>query len=242
MKEEIKMKSIIAFRFAATALAVIAAVVPAVSANAEVRSKSNELIVVQPKDLPEQAQIPGNSFFLYSDNSGSTFLYVEQMQGARLTVFDVTDPSKVKFISSTTLTGPGAFDFVRPLDGHGELVRYRDNNGVGVLDLHKVKVPTIRTISALSEAGATESLGETGFLMVNEPYTYIRAVPRDYQVVDISSPSDPVLLATVAQVKHRVVNSDTGTTYLLGSEGLTLIRRTSVENDYKTHLMQMNGN
>jgi len=77
---------------------------------------------------------------------------------------------------------------------------------------------------------------------VNEPYTYIRATPRDYQVVDISSPSEPVLLATVAQVKHKLVNRDTGTTFLLGSEGLTLVRRTSVENDYKTHQTQMNGN
>jgi catalase len=38
-------------------------------------------------------------------------------------------------------------------------------------------------------------------------------------------------------VKHRVVN-DTGTTFLLGSEGLTVIRRTSVENDYRIHQMQ----
>jgi hypothetical protein len=236
------MKTTKTIRFATTAYAALAAFVPAMSAHAEIRSKSNELIVVQPKDLPEQAQTPGNSFFLYSDNAGSTFLYIEQQQGARLTVFDVTDPAKVKFISTTALNGPGVFDFVRPLDGHGELVRYRDNKGVAVLDLHKVKAPVIRTISALSEAGATESLGETGFLMVNEPYTYIRSTPRDYQVVDISSPSDPVLLATITQVKHKLVNGDTGTTFLLGSDGLTLVRRTSVENDYKTHQIQMSGN
>jgi hypothetical protein len=236
------MKTTRTFRFASTALATLAAVAPAFTARAEIRSRSRELIVVQPKDLPEQAQRPGNSFFLYSDDAGSTYLYLEQEQGARLTVFDVTDPSKVKFVSTTALSGAGAFDFVRPLDGRGELVRYRDNKGVGVLDLHKVKAPVIRTINALAEAGSTEPLGETGFLMVNEPYTYIRATPRDYQVVDISSPSEPVLLATVAQVKHKLVNRDTGTTFLLGSEGLTLVRRTSVENDYKTHQTQMNGN
>lgn len=229
-------------RIAVAAFATLATFASASAAHAEIRSKSHELIVVQPKDLPEQAQTPGNSFFLYSDDAGSTYLYVEQEQGARLTVFDVTDPSKVRFVSTTALSGPGAFDFVRPLDGRGELVRYRDNKGVGVLDLHKVKAPAIRTINALAEAGSTESLGETGFLMVNEPHAYIRAVPRDYQVVDTSSPSDPVLLATVAQVKHKLVNGDTGTTFLLGSEGLTLIRRTSVENDYKVHQMQMNQN
>jgi hypothetical protein len=183
--------------------------------------------------------MPANSFFLYSDSAGSTYLYVEQQQGAQLTVFDVTNPSKIKFVASSPVNGPGAFDFVRPLDGHGELVRFRDDKTVAVLDLHKVKSPSLHIINALSEGGATEALGESGFLMVNEPYNYVRATPRDYQVIDISSPSEPTLLATIAQVKHRVVNNDTGTTFLLSSEGLTVIRRTSVENDYRIHQMQM---
>jgi hypothetical protein len=58
-------------------------------------------------------------------------------------------------------------------------------------------------------------------------------------VIDISSPSEPTLLATIAQVRHTVVNNDEGTTFLLGSEGLTVIRRTRVENDYRIHQMQM---
>jgi len=228
--------------FANIAVAVLAGLVMALPANAEVHSKSRDIIVMQPRDLPEQAQLPGNSLFLYSDNSGSTYLYVEQQQGALLTVFDVTDPSKIKLVSSTPLTGTGPFDFVRPVDGHGELIRFRDNKGVAVLDLHKVQKPTLHLISSLAGPGETESLGESGFLIVNEPHDYVRVTPRDYQVVDISSPSDPVLLATVALVTHTVVNRDTGTTFLLGSEGLTIIRRTSVENDYKVHLMMLNSN
>jgi hypothetical protein len=207
-----------------------------------VRSKSNDIIVLQPTDLPEQAQTPGNSFFLYSDNDGSTYLYIEQQQGARLTTFNVTDPSKIKFVSSTMLTSPAPFDFVRPVGGRAELIRFRDGKGVAVLDLHTAKKPTVKIISGLSESGSTEPLGEQAFMLINEPYNYIRAVPRDYQVVDISSPSDPLLVTTVKEVKHRVVNGDTGTTFLLGSDGLTVIRRISVENDYKTHLMQLSSN
>jgi hypothetical protein len=222
-----------------TVITVAASLFLVVQAPAEVHSKKNELIVVQPKDLPEQAQMPGNSFFLYSDGAGSTYLYVEQQQGVRLTAFDVTDPSKIKVVVSTPITSPGAFDFVRPLGGHGELVRFRDNKSVAVLDLHKVKAPTLHMIDALSEAGSTEALGESGFLMVNEPYNYVRATPRDYQVVDISSPSEPTLLATVAQVKHKLAKDDTGTTFLLGSEGLTVIRRPRVEDAYKVHQFQM---
>lgn len=221
------------------AITVTASLLLVVQAHAEVHSKTNELIVVQPTDLPEQAQMPGNSFFLYSDSSGSTYLYVEQQQGARLTAFDVTDPSQIKVVTSTLITGPGVFDFVRPLGGHGELVRFRDNKSVSVLDLHNVKSPTLHMINGLSEGGATEELGESGFLMVNEPYNYVRATPSDYQVVDISSPSEPMLLATVAQVKHKLVKSDTGTTFLLGSEGLTVIRRPRVEYEYKVHQLQL---
>jgi hypothetical protein len=44
---------------------------------------------------------------------------------------------------------------------------------------------------------------------------------------------------TVAQVKHKLVKNDTGTTFLLGSEGLTVIRRPRVEDEYKVHRLQM---
>lgn len=213
-----------------------------IAGHAQLRSRSGEIVVMQPRDLPEEAQSGGNSFFLHSDDAGSTYLYVEQQAGARLAVFNVTDPGHIKTVASMPLTVSGPFDFVRPLDGKGELIRFRDGKSVAVLDLSKVKSPAVRIVSSLVDLGKTESLGETGFLGVNEPYNYVRAVPSDYQVVDISTPSDPVVLSTVTLVKHRVVNGDTGTTFLLGNAGLTVVRRISVENDYKTHLLQQNGN
>jgi hypothetical protein len=236
------MKTATSFRLAKVTLAVFTVLAMTFTLHGEIRSKSNELIVVQPRDLPEQAQIQGDSFFLYSNGASNNYLYIEQQQGALLTTFDVTDPSKIKLVGSITLTVPSAFDFVRPLDGHGELVRFRDGKGVAVLDLHNVKAPSLRMISGLTESGSTQSLGETGLLMVDEPYNYVRATPRDYQVIDISLPSGPALLATVKEVRYEVVNANTGTTFLLGSEGLTVVRRTSVENDYKTHLIQMASN
>lgn len=205
---------------------------------AELRSPSREIVVLLPTDLPEAAQIPGNSLFLHSDDEGSTFLYVEQKDGGRLAIFNVTDPAHIKLVSSTPLSAPGAFDFVRPLGERSELIRCRDGKGVAVLDLTKPDKPTFRIVSALADPGETEPLGTTGFLSVDEPYNFVRATPRDFQVVDISTPSSPVLVTTVKGVKHRVVNNDTGTTYLLGSDGLTVIRRISVEEDFKTHLFQ----
>jgi hypothetical protein len=189
------MKAIFSERAATFAMSAMLALISVSPVHAEVRSKSNDIIVLQPTDLPEQAQTPGNSFYLY----------IEQQQGARLTTFNVTDPSKIKFVSSTTLTSPG--------------------KGVAFLDLHTAKKPTVKIISGLSESGSTEPLGEQAFMMINEPYNYTRAVPRDYQVIDISSPSDPLLRTTVKEVKHQIVNGDTGTTFLLGSDGLTVVRR-----------------
>jgi hypothetical protein len=39
-----------------------------------------------------------------------------------------------------------------------------------------------------------------------------------------------------------VTNDETGTTFLLGSNGLTVVRRLSIENNYKVSQMQMEGN
>ena len=229
-------------QFATTALALAAiAISPSVS-HAELRSSSGEIVVMEPQNLPEAAQVGGNSFFLHATNNGSYYLYVEQQNGARLAVFDVTNPAHVKTVSITPLTVSGPFDFVRSLDGNAELIRFRDGKSVAVLNMHKAAHPTLHTVSALMDPGQTQSLGETGFLAVNEPYNYVRATPRDFQVVDISSPENPVLLTTVKQVKHQVANNEMGTTFLLGSDGLTIVRRISVENDYATHQMQMSGN
>ena len=57
---------------------------------------------------------------------GETYLYVVQQNGARLALFDVTDPAEIKPASSVPLNARGAFDFVRYLSGRTELVRFRD--------------------------------------------------------------------------------------------------------------------
>jgi hypothetical protein len=60
---------------------IVAAAVLTSTAEAEIHSRSKDLVVMEARDLPEQAQARGNSLFLHSDNAGSTYLYVEQQQG-----------------------------------------------------------------------------------------------------------------------------------------------------------------
>jgi hypothetical protein len=222
-------------------LAAATLVLPALSAQAEIHSKSKELVVMETRDLPEQAQVRGNSLLLHSDNAGHTYLYVEQQQGTRLSVFDVTDPARIKLTVSTALPAEGAFDFVRPLGEDAELVYFRDGQKAGVLDLHKAKQPVLRTVSITADLDTAERLGQSGLLAANESYNYIPAVSRDFQVIDISS-AIPTRLVTLKDVRHQLTNNDTGTTFFLCNDGLTVLRRTSVETDYKIHQMQLQGN
>ena len=225
----------------ALGLVVAAEVLSTSPAVAEIHSRSNRLVVMEARDLPEQAQAPGNSLFLHSDNAGSTYLYVEQQQGTRLSVFDVTDPARIKLVVSTPLTTEGAFDFVRPLGNNAELVYFRNSRREAVLDLRKAKRPALRMVPTVTDLGPAESLGQSGFLATSQAYTYVPAVTHDYQVIDVVA-SDPAQLATVRDVRHRVTNNETGTTFLLGPNGLTVVRCLSVENAYKVHQMQMQGN
>jgi hypothetical protein len=82
-----------------------------------------------------------------SASSASWFTaLIEQNRGARLAIFDVTDPSNIKGEVSVQLDAPGPFDFVTPLGDRAELVRFRQGQGVAVLDLHKVKVPAMKMV------------------------------------------------------------------------------------------------
>src|SRR5580704_6803689 len=195
----------------ALGLVVAAAVLASSPAEAEIHSKSSDLVVMEARDLPEQAQTPGNSLFLHSDNAGRTYLYVEQQQGARLSIFDVTDPARIKLVVSTPLAAQGAFDFVRPLGNNAELVYFRDGQKEAVLDLRKARRPVFRVISTAANLGPAETLGESGLLVTSQTYKYVSAVGRDYQVIDIAA-SAPTQLATVKDVRHRVTNNETGTT------------------------------
>lgn len=225
----------------AIGLVVAAAVLSTSSAEAEVHSKSKELVVMEARDLPEQAELPGNSLFLHSDSAGSTYLYVEQLQGARLSVFDVTDPARIKVVVSTPLATEGAFDFVRPLGEKAELVYFRDGQREAVLDLRKATRPVFRVISTVTDLSQAETLGESGLLATSQTYRYASTVGRDYQVIDIGA-SAPAQLATIKDVRHRVTNNETGTTFLLGTNGLTVVRRLRIESEYKVQQLHMQGN
>ena len=200
---------------------------------AEVKSRSGNQIVEEPSDLPEMAKTPGQALFLYEAGDSATYLYVEQHDGERLAIYDVTDPAKIKGVASVPIKASGTFEFVRYLNDRTELVRFRESRHAAVLDLSNPKNPTLKNVEDISQAGQTETLGQTALVMINGHYRYVGSMPHDYRLMDVSNPEHPVPLATIKQVRHKLVDEETGTTYLLGSDGLTVVRRPRVEEDHK---------
>jgi hypothetical protein len=96
-------------------------------------------------------------------------------------------------------------------------------------------------ISTVADLGSAETLGQSALLVTTQSHQYVPAVARNYQVIDIAA-SVPTQIATVKDVKHRATNDETGTTFLLGSDGLTVVRRLPVEEEYKVNQMQMERN
>lgn len=212
------------------------------TAKAEIVSHSKNLIIEQPANLPELAQRPGISFHLYTGSGdGNAYLYVEQHNGQRLVVFDVTDPGHVKTVRSVNLSVPAPFEFAEPVGASSILVRFQGNQGVAVLDLHKAKAPVLKTINGLQYSGRAEPLGESTFMMTSDPQMDLSPVSRDYQVVDASNAANPVLLYTANLVTRTITRGETGTTFLLGQNGLTVIRRPRVEEEYRSEHVNEHG-
>ena len=135
---------------------------------------------------------------------------------------------------------PGAFDFVSSLNDYAELVRFRNSQDEAVLDLHKVKVPTLKTVPGLKFQGSTERLGEDGLMVTEQPGAQSDASDPNYQVVDLSNPLNPNPVGDVKNVLEKITNDETGTTFLLTPDGLYLVRRPAVEEEYEIHQYQMN--
>jgi hypothetical protein len=190
--------------------------------------RSNNLIVMPPTALPELARQEGEALFLYDTIDGRTLLYIEQNRGARLAIFDVTDPGHVKSKGSVQLDAPGPFDFVATLGERAEVVRFRQGQGSAVLDLHKVNVPTLTKVQGLTLQGTTMALGDDGFTVTSQADSNARST-RDFQVVDTGGVGDLNQVFDVKEVRAELTKHDTGTTFLLTQSGLYEIRRPVVE-------------
>ena len=186
-------------------------------------------LVVQP--LAATATKDAEDLLLHADDNGNTYLYVEQQKGALLSVYDVSNPAHIKLQASVETGARSAYDFVNAM-GDKELIAFRDGSGNAVIDLHKAKTPRLMTIAGLDGAmQETNRLGDAGYLAANiQPVAPTATAPHMVQVVETESA--PRLLATVPNVTKQATRRETGTTFLLGENGVTVVRQVNVEREY----------
>jgi hypothetical protein len=170
-------------------------------------------------------------------------LYVEGIGGTNLSILDVTDPAKIRPIGRVDISGAAPFDFVRDVDGSAILIRYRNESSFATLNVHKIARPVITPLPALEFSHNTEVIDNAGLLVLaTSTGSHPAAAPRDYKVVDTTDPSHPLLVATVSSVKQSLSNNNTGTQFLLSHEGVTVVRRPRVEQEYATEQSMMSRN
>jgi hypothetical protein len=210
---------------------------------------SNNLVLVAPAELPESARLPGDAMFLHEVKDGRTILYVEQKLGAQLAIFDVTDPSHVKSQGTVQMGAAGAFDFVSSLGSQKEIVRYREDQKLAVIDFHRAMQPSVEWLSPPKWPGLIAPVGDDGFIVNGESATSRESNDpeslKNYRLFDTAR-SDFDRVFDVKQVRSTISNQDTGTTFLLTGVGLYLIRQPTVEGEKKRRdeewFWQHNGN
>ncbi|MEG9437366.1 hypothetical protein JAO29_14510 [Edaphobacter sp. HDX4] len=199
------------------------------------KGHSTCLVVVEPSKLPELAQKDGEALLLHETGDGRTILYVEGIGGKNLIALDVTDPATVRPIATMALSESGPFDVVQNLNADSILIRYRgEANNYALLNVRKINHPTIALLPTNAYSGSPENIeviGQSELLFKFASYAPQQStpMPEDYAVLDTSDLSNPILLTTVHGVKQHISNNQTGTVFLLSSEGITMVRRPSAE-------------
>ena len=221
---------------------VAAAVAATVSVQADARTHSKSIIVESPSDLPEMAQRNSEAMYLHYTGDGRAILYLEQDQGRTLAIVDVSDPAAIRAVEQVPVDARSTYDFVQTLSDSAVLIHYRDHSGFAVIDLKKFKRPVLTEAPQIRHPARVEALGNNGLLLASTTHPSPEAEDPEYEVFDMSDPSRPASLATFEGVKQRLERQETGTVFLLGNSGLTVIRRPGVEEDYAAELNSQRGN
>jgi hypothetical protein len=196
-------------------------------ASAAQAAGTSNIVVVPPSALPDASREYSEAMMLHETASGRTYLYIEQAQGSKLTVLDVTNPARIKAEKAVALSVPGPFDFVSDVGARAELIRFRGTGEEAVLDLHKAKAPALDVLPELTVTGRPIRLGKDA-VMIGDPQNEVLP-PTQYQIVDAASAQSHRLIADVKGVKQELTNAETGTTFLLAEAGLYVVRRPAVE-------------
>jgi hypothetical protein len=233
----------VASQLRAVALAALA-IGAAATSPAQAHPATN-LLVVAPAELPALARQRGDGMFLFQTDIGRQVLYVEQSNGARLAILDVTDPRHVTVEGLVTVDAPEPFDVVSMLGARAALVRYRQTREEAVLDLRDALHPSLTAVARQSFQGSIKRLGNDGVTVSRQADASPDASGPafDTAIIDTSRPQAVMNRYEVHAVRQELTNDVTGTTFLLSDDGLYLIRRLAVEraNDFRDEALRNDG-
>jgi hypothetical protein len=121
----------------------------------------------------------------------------------------------------------GSFDFYSPLGNQAELVRFRQGQEDAVLDLPRVMAPKLMTMRRLTFLGPISDAGNHACTVTGPT---IDAPPAlDFGAIATVLSYELNRIFDVKQVRAQMTRSDAGTTFMLGEDGLYMIRRPAVE-------------
>jgi hypothetical protein len=217
----------------------VCAVAVVVQAKASVVSKA--IVVESPADLPELAQRPSEAMYLQHTGAGQAVLYLEQEQGRKLAILDVTDPAKIRAIGQVSIDAPSPYTFVQDLND-SVLIHYRNHLGFAVISFKNYKQPVLKKEPNYLHPANVESYGSNGLILVSSNNSAASAVDTQQEIVNISNPASPKPLATIEGVIQRLDRQQTGTIFLLNDRGLTVVRCLAAEREHQIEVQQKNEN
>ena len=221
-------------------VAVVFAITVSAQADANVHSKA--IVVEFPSDLPELAQVPSQAMYLHHTGSGQVILYLEQNQGQRLAILDVTDPANIKAVGRVSVDAPAPYDFAQDLADSAILIHYRNHTGFAVISFKNYKQPVLKAEPEYLHPASVEAYGSSAVLLVSSNKTNTQAQTPQYEILSISNPANPTPLATIRGVTQRLDRPATGTVFLLNNSGLTVVRCLAKENENRIELQQKDEN
>lgn len=204
--------------------------IPATSATAAVRRRSQDIVINSPSGSPVLAQRGAEALFLHPLGDGRRILYVEDRGGGSLTILDVTTPGDIRLVGRAPLVSRGPFDFIEDLTDQASLIRYRGGDAtVAFVDFRHWMHPSIVERPDLGGAIGAQRVGPSGLLLSGNPSTALIRVAETYHVVDTSILTQPLELGTITSVTQQLEGSDTETVFLLNPSGITVVRSLSAE-------------
>jgi hypothetical protein len=204
----------------------------AVSSQGNANVRSQDIVVESPSDLPEPAQNRSEAMHLAYIGTSRVILYLEQEQGRKLAILDVTDPASIQAVGQVSIDAPAPFDFVQDIGDSATLIHYRNHSGFAVIRFKNYKKPVLMGEPDYLHPADVQTFGAHGLLLESPNGPSAPAQDPQYEILSIPNSGSPTPLATIKGVMERLDRPQTGTIFLLNDDGLTVVRCLASEREY----------